>query len=351
MIRQYGCYDKHREPGRLIVRTAHLCPGGSDRFGYLVCEGYRFPFVFFGLYSDTGDLEGCPSGVIGCEEMVNGTLMPVFEIDETEEFGSLEELIEYCCYQGDNCENCAWTMKNPRAVKVTFSGIESSTPCIQATDSIHTVHLPIPSHLLNGSFLLPRSVINPPQCLWELCLEVSIPWTRYTGPNCTGEVYDPGEGILGRGVAKKMKISVSVSATRMSVGMSIYDGFMPGLGSVDTAVLFSGYRDLTRPRPWCINTDVYVDNGVRYLYFHIMPHNTYPKYIGINGTAYVEHVWGDPFPAWISSHEYKAGDGVTVDNIHYCCHTAHTSDTTNRPGSGVNWYLYWYIIDDNCGRV
>jgi len=63
----------------------------------------------------------------------------------------------------------------------------------------------------------------------------------------------------------------------------------------------------------------------------------------------VDYVEGDPFPAWTAPHEYEVGDGVTVNNVHYCCYNSHTSDTTNQPGTGVNWQLYWYVVDDNCG--
>jgi len=136
----------------------------------------------------------------------------------------------------------------------------------------------------------------------------------------------------------------------MTIGMSIYDGFT-GMGTHDSGLLFAGSRALTSPRPRCINTDVYVNNGQTYCYFHVAQYNTFSKRIGINGTAYVEYVEGDPFPTWTAPHEYEVGDGSTVSDIHYCCYISHTSDTTNRPGTGANWQLYWYVVDDDCGWV
>jgi hypothetical protein len=339
MYKHYACYEKNVGTKRLCVRSTHLCPGGSDLFGHIVCNGYQLPYINFGLYYDNGLFEGCPSGIIGCEEMVNGVLMPVFEI---EDFDSLDELIAHCCNPGDNCYYCAWPMKVPQAVKVTFSGIEYCGPCIQANDSGHTIHVPTPG-LLNGSFLLPRSVQNPPSCSWELCLDVSIPWTRYAGSNCSGDVYSSG-------TLTKFRVGLSVSSTQMNIGMSIYDGFT-GMGTHNSGLLFSGSRALTSPRPRCINTDVHVNNGQTYCYFHVLPNNTFSKRIGINGTAYVEYVEGDPFPAWTSPHQYEVGDGVTVSDIHYCCYVTHTSDISNRPGTGANWQLYWDVVDDDCGWI
>ncbi|HOQ06146.1 MAG TPA: hypothetical protein PKY88_13145 [Anaerohalosphaeraceae bacterium] len=339
MIKIYGCYDKdYGTLKRLRPRVACPCPNYLDRIGCFVIDQVRIPYINFGLYYDTGLFEGCPSGVIGCEEVVDGVVKPVFEI---EGFDSIEDLIAHCCNPFKDCQVCRWPQKIPDFVKVTFSGIEFCGPCIKAMDSIHSVHLPL-SGLLNGAFLLSRSVFFSPLCAWELCLNVSVPWTRYTDSTCSGEVYSSG-------TLTKFQILLWLTSdtNKMMISMKIGKGFS-GMGTRTTAILFEGARPLTSPRPRCINTDVSVQNSQTYCYFHVNPNNTYPKRLGINGTAYVEYVDGEPYPAWTVSKDYHVGDGVSVSGVHYVCYTAHISDMTNRPQTGPDWPLYWYEAADTC---
>ncbi len=49
--------------------------------------------------------------------------------------------------------------------------------------------------------------------------------------------------------------------------------------------------------------------------------------------------------AWVSGTEYKAYNYVNNGGLVYRCIQDHTADSTNSPGSGINWETYW-IQDD-----
>lgn len=63
--------------------------------------------------------------------------------------------------------------------------------------------------------------------------------------------------------------------------------------------------------------------------------------------AFTINETGNPnLPEWEIDKNYVIGDMV---NGNYKCKVSHLSNLDNRPGSGVNWQTYWYILSGNCG--
>lgn len=151
------------------------------------------------------------------------------------------------------------------------------------------------------------------------------------------------------------KLRVKTKNPRVRVGSKINDFEQDLDGFYDSLKVFSsGNLTLNLPQ-WTANNITDVDkrsvtynHNLGYIPF-FAPFVPYETSLTVHyGWLYQWHSKGGPFfgDGWLTGQDYIPLDNLQMDDFEfYECIKRHTSDSTNRPGTGANWTTYWKIPD------